>query len=54
MVGDTVNDEKGAEVAGVDFIPVTWGFGFNKENTAEGKRADQPMDILKYLGGEDD
>ena len=30
MVGDTVNDEKGAEGAGVDFIPVTWGFGFNK------------------------
>ena len=54
MVGDTVNDEKGAEGAGVDFIPVTWGFGFNKENTFEGKRADQPMDILKHLGGEND
>ena len=54
MVGDTVNDEKGAEGAGVDFIPVTWGFGFNKENAFEGKRADQPMDILKHLGGEDD
>ena len=54
MVGDTVNDEKGAEGAGVDFIPVTWGFGFNKENTVEGKRADQPMDILKYIGGKND
>ena len=54
MVGDTVNDEKGAEGAGVDFIPVTWGFGFNKENAFEGKRADQPMDILKHLGGEND
>lgn len=52
MVGDTVNDEKGAQESGVDFLPVTWGFGFTKENCNNDKRADQPMDILKHIGGE--
>lgn len=53
MVGDTSNDEKGAKEAGVDFVPVTWGFGFTKENCGTHKRADQIMDILKYTGGEE-
>ena len=52
MVGDTINDEKGAEEAGVDFVPVTWGFGYTEESCKEGRRADKPDDILKYIGGE--
>lgn len=52
MVGDTKNDEKGAEDAGVDFLPVTWGFGFTKDDCNIENRADEPMDILKYIGGE--
>lgn len=51
MVGDTLNDQRGAEEAGVDFLPVTWGFGFTKDNTEENNRADKPYDILKKLGG---
>ena len=51
MVGDTFNDEKGARERGVDFLPVTWGFGFTKEDTDEHKRADKPEDVLKYIGG---
>lgn len=31
LVGDSINDEQGAKNAGVDFIAVTYGFGF-KEN----------------------
>ena len=52
MVGDTINDEKGAGEAGVDFVPVTWGFGYTEESCKEGRRADKPDDILKYIGGE--
>lgn len=33
MVGDTENDKIGAENAGVDFLPVTYGFGFKKNDT---------------------
>lgn len=49
MVGDTINDEKGAEGAGVAFLPVTWGFGFDKNNTENGRRADVPSDVLNIL-----
>lgn len=32
MVGDTINDAVGAEKIGVDFLAVTYGFGFKTEN----------------------
>ena len=36
LVGDTVNDAKGALLAGIPFIAVTYGFGFKTaEDTAE-------------------
>ena len=31
LIGDTVGDCKGAESAGVEFIGITYGFGFSKE-----------------------
>ncbi|MGN1164763.1 MAG: HAD hydrolase-like protein, partial [Candidatus Ornithospirochaeta sp.] len=49
MVGDTINDENGAMTAGVDFLPVTWGFGFTQENTEGRTRADEPMDVLRII-----
>lgn len=33
LVGDTDHDAKGAQDAGVAFIAVTWGFGYNKQST---------------------
>ena len=51
MVGDTINDEVGAKGAGVDFLPVTWGFGFDRENTRDRLRAESPSDIMEYLNG---
>lgn len=32
MVGDTENDRIGAEMLCVDFLPVTYGFGFNRDS----------------------
>jgi phosphoglycolate phosphatase len=37
MIGDSEHDAAGAEEAGIDFIGVTWGFGFKT-----------PEDVLKY------
>ena len=41
----------GAKGAGVDFLPVTWGFGFDRENTRDRLRAESPSDIMEYLNG---
>ena len=35
LIGDTVNDETGAKAAEIDFIGVTYGFGFSKEAERE-------------------
>lgn len=32
MIGDSENDFIGANEAGIDFIGVTYGFGYNTEN----------------------
>ena len=53
MVGDTEHDASGAKKAGVDFIGVTWGFGFQKKQDvmragAIGS-ADKPAEILNYV-----
>ncbi len=34
LVGDSVYDEKGASIAGVDFLGVSYGFGIKKEKSA--------------------
>ena len=50
MVGDTVNDLKGAEEAGVPFLGVSWGFGFEKGETLPyGSLIDRPEEVLEYL-----
>ncbi len=53
MVGDTVHDAEGAKQLGVDFIGVTYGFGFRGENDLRDVphvgAADRPTDILKMM-----
>lgn len=50
MVGDTVNDLKGAAEAGVPFLGVSWGFGFEKgERLPYGYLIDRPEEVLNYL-----
>lgn len=50
MVGDTVNDQMGAQEAGVDFLAVSWGFGFAKgDEVAYGRLIDSPDQILSYV-----
>ncbi len=55
MIGDTLHDAAGAEKLGVDFIAVTYGFGFHKPADLEGVPhvgiAEKPMDILQYMRG---
>lgn len=56
MIGDTHHDGGGAKSAGVDFLAVTYGFGFKKGDTSEVSEfnpvfvADTVPDIIKYLG----
>ena len=45
MIGDTDNDRIGAEEAGVHFLPVSYGFGFEKQKGS----ADTPEDIVRIL-----
>ncbi len=47
MVGDTENDRIGAEEAGVAFLGVSYGFGFEKS----AERAESPSAILAHIGG---
>lgn len=54
IVGDTIYDYKGAVDAGVDFIPVLYGFGFSSESEFEGMDnvcgvAEMPLDIVKFV-----
>ena len=53
MIGDTEHDAAGAKQAGIDFIGVTWGFGFrNTEEVLSAGAvgsAEKPVDILKYM-----
>lgn len=53
MIGDTEHDALGAEKAGIDFIGVTFGFGFQKVTdlalTKSVGCAERAIDILKYL-----
>ena len=52
-IGDTDNDAVGASGAGVDFIAVTYGFGFKTPDDIKPYPyvgvADRPLDILKML-----
>lgn len=53
MIGDTSNDRIGAELAGIDFIAVTYGFGYKKgisERELEGINvANSPSELDSYI-----
>lgn len=53
LIGDTIHDAMGAEQAGIDFIPVMYGFGFaNKEDILTIKKkgvAYTPAEIVDLL-----
>ena len=55
MVGDTVNDRRGAEEAGVPFLAVTYGFGFSTSSDCEGCRcvgsADGILGMIEEING---
>lgn len=55
MVGDTEHDALGASAAGIDFIAVTYGFGFRKKEDAIHLEhtlgvAGKPREILDHIG----
>lgn len=56
MVGDAPEDAIGAATAGVDFVAVTYGFGFTKSNLPTELPcigvAASPTEILSFLGGD--
>ncbi len=53
MIGDTIHDAIGAENIGVDFLAVTYGFGFKKEEECRDIKwvavVDTPLKIIKVL-----
>jgi phosphoglycolate phosphatase len=49
MVGDTDNDKIGAENAGVDFLAVTFGFGYKPDNKSDCFTADSCREIEKII-----
>lgn len=53
MIGDTEHDANGAKELGMDFIAVTYGFGFKKgtfiHNEGEIKKVDKAFDIINIL-----
>ena len=48
LVGDSNADFIGAKEAGIDFIAVTWGFGFTKENCPH-KNFNSPEDLIEFF-----
>ncbi len=55
LVGDTVNDANGASNAGIDFLAVTYGYGFKNKDDLNGIAnigcAASPYEILHILCG---
>lgn len=49
LIGDTDNDAKGAEEAGVKFVGVTYGFGFTPNESYKFDTANRVIDILRYI-----
>lgn len=54
MIGDTMHDALGAKELGIDFVAITYGFGFkNSDNVADIPNcigiAKSPMDIYKIV-----
>ena len=52
LIGDSTYDSNGAEEAGMDFIAVTYGFGFQPNediSTSHVAVVDNPNDLIKIL-----
>ena len=50
MIGDSDSDQKGASQIGIDFIGVTYGFGFKDENVNDGHQYACSVDgIRRFL-----
>mgnify|MGYP001778268331 CR=1 FL=1 len=51
LVGDSVYDKKGAEIAGVDFLGVTYGFGIKQGNKLNSRfdTVDSPAELTNYF-----
>lgn len=49
LVGDSDNDLIGARKSGVDFLGVTYGFGFQKNQKYDFHTVDSVVDIQRYL-----
>ena len=49
MVGDSIHDLNGAQQVGVDFIGVTYGFGFCVNETAAGSFCNTPLELADLL-----
>ena len=53
MVGDTPHDLEGARSAGVGFVGVYWGFGFNRDHRPEDAHVlgmiETPSELIRYL-----
>lgn len=49
MVGDTSRDFEAAEVAGIDSVAVTWGYGTEKEYAMAGRRADSAAGLVGLI-----
>lgn len=53
MIGDSRYDGEGALEAGVDFVPLTYGFGFSEPGSLLGLpavfTAEQPEDLVRFI-----
>ena len=53
MMGDSRYDGVGAMEAGVDFVPLTYGFGFTEPGSLDGLptvfTAKQPKDLVRFV-----
>lgn len=51
LVGDSVYDKNGAEIAGVDFLGVTYGFGIKKGDKTNSRFdiVDSPVELSEYF-----
>ena len=55
MIGDTIHDSEGAERIGIDFLGVTYGFGFKNEEDWISLKCialvDSPLQIINAING---
>ncbi len=51
LVGDSVYDKNGAEIAGVDFLGVTYGFGIKQGDKTNSRfdTVDSPVELTEYF-----